>query len=177
VQLWNASTGEESWTLKGHSAGAVVRGLSFSPDGKQLADASVDGSIKLWDVESGGEIITLKVGGMLFDVTFSPDGKRLATCSSEANVSEWDVASGRKTLSLKALAARQTAQFILNLQNPTTNYVYTVAYRPDGKQLTAASSDGLVRVWNLPPSVDQSDANLTKQSNCLNRRTGLTRYA
>ncbi len=151
VRLWDASTGRESRTLPGHAAGAEVRGLSFSPDGKRLADGSVDGRMKVWDVESGREIVTLKVGGMLFDVSFSPDGRRLAACSSEACVSEWDVASGRKTLSLKALADRQTAEFVLNVPNPSTNYVYALVYRPDGKQLAAASSDGLVRVWNLTP--------------------------
>jgi WD40 repeat protein len=151
VQLWDASTGRESRALEGHRAGAGVRGLSFSPDGKRLADGSIDGTMKVWDVESGREIVTLKVGGMLFDVAFSPDGRRLAACSHEARVSEWDVASGRKTLALTALVDRQTAEFTLQLGNPSTNYVYAVSYRPDGKQLAAASSDGLVRVWDLTP--------------------------
>ncbi len=151
VQLWDALTGRKSRTLKGHNPGAAVRGLSFSRDGKQLADCSVDGTVKLWDVENGQEIRTFKGDGMLADVAFSPDGKRLAAGSHNAHVSEWDIASGRQTLSLKALLDRATAQFVYQIQTPSINYVYDVEYRPDCKQLAAASSDGMVRVWNLKP--------------------------
>ncbi len=147
VQLWDATNGAESITLTGHVG--VVRGLSFSPDSAQLASICA-GKISVWDIESGQEIVTLVVGGMLFDVAFSPDGKRLATCSSGATVTEWDIASGLQTLSLTAQADRQTAD-ILDIPNGSSNFVYAVAYRFDSSQLAAASSDGLVRVWNLPP--------------------------
>ena len=146
VQLWDASNGREFRTFTGKSG--VVRCLSFSPNGKQLVSGS-GGRLNVWGVEMGQQITTLKVGGMLFDVSFSPDGKRLATCSSDALVSEWDVASGRQTHSLKALLDRSTARFTFNIQNPSSNFVYAVAYRSDGKQLAASSSDGIVRVWNL----------------------------
>jgi len=58
-------------------------------------------------------------------------------------VSEWEVATGQQTLSLTARTE--------SIQNNFYNYVYAVAYRPDGKQLAACSSDGFVRVWNLTP--------------------------
>jgi WD40 repeat protein len=100
----------------------------------------------VWDIESRQEILSLKAGGMLFDVAFSPDGQRLATCSSEAIVSEWDVSSGWQTASLTARDLQ-----LARVRREPHDFVYALAYRPDGKQIAAASSDGLVRVWSLTP--------------------------
>lgn len=69
-------------TLRGHSS--VVQGAAFSPDGKRLATASADQTAKLWDAESGKEILTLRGHlGSVLGVAFSPDSKRLAAASDD----------------------------------------------------------------------------------------------
>lgn len=147
VQLWDASTGESSWTIAAHRG--VVSGVSFSPDSKLLASVGEDGKVSVWDRSSGRETLALRDNGMLFDVAFRPDGKRIATATTSGMVYEWDVASGRKTMSLRAHEDPKTGQLVPELRKPNSTYVYAVAYSPDGKQLAASSSDGLVRVWNI----------------------------
>src|SRR5690348_14307302 len=65
-------------TLRGHTNRVVS--VAYSPDGKTLASASYDGTLKLWDVTTGKERATLKGHtGCVGSVAFNPDGKTLAS--------------------------------------------------------------------------------------------------
>ena len=118
-------------TLGGHAKS--VNGVSFSPDGKMLASASADHTVKLWDTATGKEIKTLtghtsSVNG----VSFSPDGKMLASASADHTVKLWDTATGKE---IKTLTGH-------------TNEVNRVSFSDDGKMLASASHDHTVRLWD-----------------------------
>jgi WD40 repeat protein/energy-coupling factor transporter ATP-binding protein EcfA2 len=119
-------------TLTGHSVS--VFDVSFSPDGKRLATGSRDNTAKVWDVESGDEILTLtghtdEVSG----VSFSPDGKRLATGSRDNTAKVWDVESGDEIFTLTG----------------HKDDVLGVSFSPDGKRLATCSYDNTAKVWDV----------------------------
>jgi hypothetical protein len=73
-----------------------VSSVSWSPDGKTLASASWDGTVRLWEAATGKEQATLQ--GHTWDVTsvsWSPDGKTLASASLDNTVKLWDVSPAR----------------------------------------------------------------------------------
>lgn len=110
----------------------LIHDLAFSPDGKILATTGYDRLIKLWDVETGKELRTLKDhSDSVYGIAFSPDGKLLASAAADRAVKVWDVATGKRLYTL----------------SDATDWVYAVAWSPDGKHLAATGVDRSIRVW------------------------------
>src|SRR5262249_62320508 len=75
--------------LHGHNH--YLSGVAFSPDGRRLADACLDLTIKVWDPEERQDVLTLRGHpDQVMGVVFSPDGKFLASTSRDGTVLLWD---------------------------------------------------------------------------------------
>jgi WD40 repeat protein len=127
-------------TLTGHSNN--VRAVAFDPQGSRLATASNDGTIKLWDSDSGREIASLAAYANLpmnpipenntLELAFSPDGSTLIAAGMSPTPQVWDLATG---------------QSILTLHGHDYN-VPGAAVSPDGSRLATVGVEGRVIVWD-----------------------------
>jgi WD40 repeat protein len=98
VNFWNAEdvvlldvqTGAIRTRLPGHRLG--VNAIAYSPDGRTLAIAGGDRSLRIWDLSTKQRVAMLKDGvGWVKSVAFSPDGAYLAFSGSDESVRLWDM--------------------------------------------------------------------------------------
>ena len=79
-------------TLTGH--GGAVYSAAYSPDGKQIVTASRDQTAKVWEAQTGTELLTLTGhDNYVVSSAYSPDGQRIVTASDDKTAKVWDGAA------------------------------------------------------------------------------------
>jgi WD40 repeat protein len=107
--------------------------VAFAPDGKTIAAGSMDGLARLWDADTGREILTLRGHtGTVGSIAFSPDGKTILTASYDRTARLWDVQTG------------QTIRILTG----HTDAVYSVAFAGNDRTMATGSYDGTLRLWD-----------------------------
>jgi WD40 repeat protein len=130
VYLWQkVGDGRPPQVLRGHQQ--RVAHLAASSDGRLLASASADRTVRLWSLPEGRAVRVLSAGDGVFDVAFSADGTLLAA-AADRTTWVWDLGTHEEPAALP--------------QPPTK--IDIARFSPDGAHIVSASEDGVVRRWD-----------------------------
>jgi WD40 repeat protein len=177
VVLWDVETRKviSKWT--GHTD--LVCALCWSADGERVVSGSWDGTARVWDVNTGETILTIKTRHKWARaVMYSPDSSKLATGGdTEKAVKIWDAKTGKRLTALTTLKHNQlpvcsltwtsdgkkliSGSFHLirifdtatwkqiTILEGHTGIVSAISLSPNNCLLASASQDKTVRLWNL----------------------------
>ena len=150
----NHTLDQSAMTIRTNQDGSIA--LALSRDGKRIASSGWDKTIKLWDVDSGSELVSIGQGekkatsrallykgdvsgyrlalsGIAGSLAFSPDGGQIASGHWSGEIKIWDAATGKQ---LKTLDGHK-------------NWCDSIAFSPDGKQIVSAGGDKTIKLWDV----------------------------
>ncbi|KAG5879662.1 hypothetical protein JTB14_021465 [Gonioctena quinquepunctata] len=116
--------------LTGHQQ--LVNDVKFSPDGRILASASFDKSIKLWESKTGKFICTLRGHVQsVYMVSFSADSRLMVSGSADSTLKLWNLKTKKLEIDLPGHA----------------DEIYAVDWSTDGLKVASGGKDKVLRLW------------------------------
>ncbi len=150
IRIWDVTARQESGVLSGHTD--YIWGLKWSPvtatGVSTLASASQDGTVRLWNIETGTATAALQTG-WAFCVAWSPDGQRIAVGAYQTGIQIWDVS---------------TQELLHTWESSTNSPIISIVWSPDGSSLASGELYGDIYLWDVATGqVRQAITGYTRQ--------------
>ena len=138
------------FVLDGHTR--PVQSITVTDD--TIVSGSMDGTVKLWDLNTGMERMTLKGhAGRVFFVVVSPDGGTVASAGGDGTIRLWNATTGQEEMIMEPGL------------DPVANGGLPIAFTPDGQTL-ASSDRGIIRLWDVVTGEKRANLTLSPGANC-----------
>lgn len=133
IEMWDAVNVRLIRSIQGHADWVLC--VAYSPDGKEFVTGSRDGSVYVWNAESGARLRVLRDPELdaVNSVAFSPDGRYVVAATQSRNILSWPKTGGK----------------LFNFYAGHDLSVTSLAFS-SGKYLVSSGLDGSIRIWNGP---------------------------
>ncbi|MBW4463263.1 MAG: hypothetical protein KME47_23940 [Nodosilinea sp. WJT8-NPBG4] len=124
--------------LEGHTD--AIESVTFSPDGKTIATASYDNTVKLWDQHGQPKPVEMSHDTDVLDAVFSPDGTTIASADVSGIIKLWSNQGISQGTPIQA----------------HDGYILALQFDPQGDRFASAGEDGTIRLWDRQGSLKNS---------------------
>lgn len=171
ISFWDINTGSLIKSIGNHDK--EIRSLTISEDGQKIISGSLDKKIKIWDIDTGEELLIISAPGYVLGLDVDADGRRIASGGSDKATSLWDMNTGNLLKSIKhkdwvrsvefdpsgkllVSAGNESDVLLINLEDYSqkklekhNGWIYDVSFSGDGKYLVSCSNKQELLIWNV----------------------------
>ncbi|KZT37455.1 WD40 repeat-like protein, partial [Sistotremastrum suecicum HHB10207 ss-3] len=152
IFIWAVQTGKLLDVLSGHEG--PISALAFSANGSQLASASWDKSIRLWNVFGRSRAVEpFMLSSEVLAVAYRPDGKELAASTLDGQIIFWEVSEGKQTGIIEGRkdisGGRKVADRVTAANSTSGKSFNSIAYTADGTCLLAGGNSKYVLLYDI----------------------------
>ncbi|HMX26910.1 MAG TPA: hypothetical protein PLD20_12625 [Blastocatellia bacterium] len=135
TKIWKDEKTDEVWMdIKGHTDS--VNSCAFSPDGKLIASASSDRTLKVWEIDPTSVRTLNGHSDSVLSCAFSPDGDRIVSASADGKLKVWS-----------SRVEELVAEELLTTLDGHSKSVNSCAFGPYGDVIVSASDDCTLKIW------------------------------
>jgi WD40 repeat protein len=175
IDIWDWVTKTKERSLLGHSD--IITSMTCAKDGSKLITASMDKTVKIWDMARYGDPKTIEIGFGIRSLWVNADATRVLAGSHGAQgICEYDAISGKQVRNIRAegtVEFSKSGEMFVTAQNLRPqkgddirvyktktgalvrrligheDMTYAASFSPDGNRIATGSNDGTIKIWRL----------------------------
>jgi WD40 repeat protein/tRNA A-37 threonylcarbamoyl transferase component Bud32 len=134
IKVWDVNSGAKLMTLRLREHKSFVYSVAFSPDGKRIVSGDFYGTISIWDVETGKELLTFRGhSNAVRSISYAHDERFLLSGSDDNTIKVWNAATGKELMTLRGHCG------------PVNSALFSL----DDKMIISGSNDKTIKLWDV----------------------------